>query len=298
MFVRARDDLGIARVRSGLGTSEVHSCEALVARPACLSDAAVARSARRRASWWAGLVLLGSGGAFLAGCVDNEQSIFIQQVSAPPEGGSCTITTDAQGLFLGNGTLDVAFRVTYEATLLVGNQLAERGSRQQVRTESNRVAMEGSEVFAVDNGTGEVVFGPNTVPGSGFIDPSAGTDPSYGLLGTVLFLGSASSGLVAQLRSGQLAGASITSHVRVFGHTLGGTSVESGEFLFPITLCNGCLVTFPTDATDTTKTTPNCDLAASTGTTLTAPCIPGQDDVVDCRVCKQYLGSSKVCDPT
>ena len=44
-------------------------------------------------------------------------------------------------------------------------------------------------------------------------------------------------------------------------------------------------------------TQPNCSLAATTGTSIAAPCVVGQDDTVDCRVCKQFFPNSALCEP-
>lgn len=228
------------------------------------------------------------------GCVDNEQSIFIRQVVAPAE-GECTFSADATQLAIARGTLDLGLRSAYEATMLVGSQLVQRGSKSQLRDETSRVALEGSEVYAVD-GSGNVVFGPFSVAGSGFIDPSDGTTPAYGLLASVLLKADAGSALRDLVVNGNNYRPVITSHVKAFGHTLGGMKVESGEYLFPINVCYGCLVTFPSEAS-TSSAVANCDKPVDTGTTLPSVCAFGQDDQVDCRVCKEQLGSRPICEP-
>ena len=131
------------------------------------------------------------------------------------------------------------------------------------------------------------MWGPFTVPGSGFIDPATGATPSYGLTEAIL-IGSAYGNFLVQegvLRR-DFAVRRFTSVVKVIGKTLGGTPVESGEWRYPLTVCYGCLVSFPPEASDPKLTRPNCDLPAGTGTTVAAPCVLGQDDGVDCRVCK------------
>jgi hypothetical protein len=75
--------------------------------------------------------------------------------------------------------------------------------------------------------------------------------------------------------------------VRFFGHTLGGESVESNEFGFPVQICNGCLVSFPAAEQSLSLPTPNCALAGASGSTATSvPCIIGQDLSVDCSACQ------------
>jgi hypothetical protein len=244
---------------------------------------------------------LGAALLCATGCAENDSSLFIRQVSVSARGSTCIVTPDPSALFLTRGYMDAAFVSRYQASLLVGSQLTARGDRQQLRTETSRLKLEGSEVYATDDLTGSLVFPATTIPGSGFIDPASGTDPSYGLLGTILLA------IPAALATKQQAGGrgsftNVTSHVRAFGHTLGGTYIESGEFLFPISVCYGCLVTFPTDAivtnTATVPPTLSCSGTSATSTSVTAPCYPGQDDVVDCRICQEYLGpDAPVCQP-
>jgi hypothetical protein len=86
--------------------------------------------------------------------------------------------------------------------------------------------------------------------------------------------------------------------VKVFGRTLGGMSVESGEWRFPINVCYGCLVVFPPEANDPkVMPQPNCGLSAVTGTSVVHPCIVGQDDTIDCRVCKETFPRGALCEP-
>jgi hypothetical protein len=37
-------------------------------------------------------------------------------------------------------------------------------------------------------------------------------------------------------------------HIRLFGHTLGGTPIEAGEFVWPLQVCTGCLSSCNRDA--------------------------------------------------
>lgn len=246
---------------------------------------------------------LAIGSAVLAspGCADSESMIFIRQVQARVSSGSAGCDPDASpsSLFITGGTLDVAFRLQYTAALLVGNQLVPRGNSSQLRTETSRIAIQGA-VVRVQDAAGAVRWGPVTVPGSGFIDPASGATASYGVTETIL-LGSE---FGAQLRT-EILGATepglikhMTAVVKVFGRTLGGLNVDSGEWQFPLSVCYGCLIAFPREADDLhAPTQPNCDLAASTGTSITPPCEVGQDDTVDCRICKQFFPSAALCEP-
>jgi hypothetical protein len=239
------------------------------------------------------------------GCADSESMLFIRQAQARVSGGTngCTVDSSPSSLFITEGTLDLAFRTEYTAALLVGNQLVARGNASQLRTETSRVQIEGAEVRLEDaSGT---PWGPYTVPGSGFIDPATGSTPSYGLTETIL-VGSEFGIKLAQGAPGipglreTLGVRRFTSVVKVLGKTLGGTPVESGEWRFPLTVCYACLVAFPPEANDPKLTRPNCELPAGTGTVVLPPCSLGQDDNVDCRICKTSVRPTDIglCQPS
>jgi len=58
---------------------------------------------------------------------------------------------------------------------------------------------------------------------------------------------------------------------------------DTTPFHFPITVCCGCLITFPTDSVLASSTVPNCDHGAPVPGL--ADCALGQDHPVDCRSC-------------
>ncbi|MGK4422266.1 hypothetical protein ACSLVQ_28865, partial [Klebsiella pneumoniae] len=76
------------------------------------------------------------------------------------------------------------------------------------------------------------------------VDPASGGAPGFAPFSVELV-----DNIVASNIKGQLGGKSgtirVLTYTKVFGHTLGGTRVESNEFLFPVDICFGCLVTFP-----------------------------------------------------
>jgi hypothetical protein len=236
------------------------------------------------------------------GCADNESSIFIRQAQLPVVGQSgalCTIDSSPTSLFITHGVLDVAFSTQYTAFLLVGNQLVQRGESTTVRTETSRVRLEGSEVY-LEDAAGNTAAGPFTVPGSGFVDPAVGDTPGFGLMDSILVDSHTGQALRSQLMSqprGTLR--RFTAHVKAFGTTLGGVSVESGDFTFPIDVCYGCLVSFPPDSSNPALQQPNCSATSTTGgTSFITPCYMGQDTPIDCRLCQQYVGqSADICQP-
>jgi hypothetical protein len=76
--------------------------------------------------------------------------------------------------------------------------------------------------------------------------------------------------------------------VIVQGLTSGGISVETPEFLFPVEMCCGCLLSCPVDADDTDVPGPDCCDTTEPESEL---CNGGQDSAVDCRFCKGSLSS-------
>jgi hypothetical protein len=215
------------------------------------------------------------------GCADNESSLFVRQVQAmqPPQ---CTVTADPSASFMPYGSLDLIIGGDngYQAALLVGNQLAQRGSTTQIRTETARVSLRGAIVRVLDDTGAEITS--FTVDGSGFVDPGSGESPGFGLLGTTL--------IPPQFASYGYLGW-VTVWVKVFGRTLGGKDIESNELTYPIDVCNGCLVSFPSKAVE--LDTGNCTHAGATE--YTVPCIPGQDAPVPCTFCMDNPATRSVC---
>jgi hypothetical protein len=76
--------------------------------------------------------------------------------------------------------------------------------------------------------------------------------------------------------------------VRVFGETLGGLEVESADITYVIRVCEGCLVFFPSESLDMAGGC-NQELDQNAGE---LPCRFGQDDAVDCRICR---GVNRFC---
>ncbi|MBM4386852.1 MAG: hypothetical protein FJ088_03880 [Deltaproteobacteria bacterium] len=77
--------------------------------------------------------------------------------------------------------------------------------------------------------------------------------------------------------------AEIVAYVTLEGMLQDGTVVKSNLFYFPLKLCFGCLIA---------KTVSNCnDLPEG----VQPPCIPGQDDTVDCRLCCFMGGDPDLC---
>jgi hypothetical protein len=181
--------------------------------------------------------------------------------------------------------MDVAFTQSYTAFVLVGNQLTERGSREQLRTETSRVALRGAEVTltTLDGRT----LGNYSTVGTGFVNAASGDVPSYAAMSVNIIPSALGS------NANVIAAGAVVAKIRVFGDTLGNTAVTSSELDFPIRICEGCLVTYPSTAADVVAGSDKylCTKAASATqtTTDTPPCIVGQDQSFPCTACSAAL---------
>ncbi|HEX4334942.1 MAG TPA: hypothetical protein VH062_03450 [Polyangiaceae bacterium] len=222
-------------------------------------------------------------------CADNNSSLFITAVlyrKAP----TCTIIADPTSETLGGGILDFAFTKSYDAALLVGNQLTSRGSKETLRTETSRVTLRGAEIkVTTADGT---TLNDFSVNGTGFVDVSRGEDSGFGIFDTELIPSSVGTQLLKRLNDLKIRTKStslqtsdqVVAHVKVFGNTLGGQDITSSELSFPITYCEGCLIDFPLSAIDVLG---NGNATCTKDTTdIPIPgCRVGQDDLIDCRAC-------------
>jgi len=227
----------------------------------------------------------------LPGCATNDSMIFIEGV-AFRKAGACTVKPDLNGNFLSNGVMDRLFTSEYSAALIVGNQIMQRGSRERVRTETSRVALKGAEVKLESPQGAELVPAFSSIA-TGFVDASDGSDAAPAVMFATLIPASV---------SGSLQPGTVVVKVRVFGTTLGGEDVESSELLFPIQVCDGCLVAYPSAARDLTAAGDQyqCKMATDDKTSADAaaevgdgPCSPGIDFPVPCTTC---AGVASACE--
>jgi hypothetical protein len=218
--------------------------------------------------------------------------LFIMGVLAV-ETSSCVAKPERGATMRAAGTLDTAIAGTsgYRAALMVGSQLTTRGSREQLRTETARLVLEGAEVTLTDSSDAllPLPINPFSTVGTGFVDPAAGTEPGLGAIFVDVIPASISQAVSAALPQGD---GIVIAKIRVFGTTLGNQAVESGDFVYPIHVCNGCLVAYPVGTLQPGMGgLPECTLVPATTTAVTA-CFLGQDMPVPCTVC---AGSNEVC---
>jgi hypothetical protein len=255
-------------------------------------------------------LLAGSAICFSA-CVHDDSTIFIRNVLAPKyaqTGSVCVWQADPTQAVITSGTLDVALSVGYEAVFLIGNQLVPQVNANQMQTETSTVKIDGA-VVRITNAAGVELAKYTRLSGT-TISPSSGGVPGYG----VDFLTIVDPGTILNVNDPNLGGNTIhnylgslplrnaevrlVTYVRFFGKTLGGQSVESNEFEFPVDVCDGCLIGYTNNPM---YATPNCVGNAAAGSSSSMPQVPcffGQDLGVDCNLCQDrtecrgaFLGS-------
>lgn len=230
-------------------------------------------------------------GSAAPACAQNDVSLFIHGLIAPPtnrQGGVCTYTADPGQAQLFEGRLDIGVRDNYFGVLLVANQLIPRGDPTQTRAESNRMHLDGAIVRVTFPDGG--LIREFTSYGMGFADPAVNNAPGFGTIGVALF-DPPTADLIRPQLPDRNASRMLLLNVKVFGKTLGGVDVESGEYQVPIRVCNGCLVSFASGNDPAVSPQPNCAKALEATTLL--PCAAGQDELVPCQLCQ----GRPACDP-
>jgi hypothetical protein len=223
-------------------------------------------------------ILFGALGMGAGACTDSLTGFFIQgnvALVAP----ACSARADATVATVGTGRLDVALRLDYVATLLVGSQLAPRADKANLRSETMITNITGAEVqLYTDTGELDTEF---TVPASGIIPPSGSADPGFGIIEATLIPAATGLALANELTSRSEVRTRVA-QVKVFGETLGGEDVESAEFPYVIRVCEGCMIEFPPADLDGNR---NC---VGVDTNPEPPCHVGQDDLIPCTACVAY----------
>lgn len=221
-----------------------------------------------------------------SGCVDNRASIYIAgvMIKQPPQ---CNVTNDPSAPQRLRGTLDLAVKAAYDAVLLVGNQLTPRGEKIQGKAEPMRIALSAAEITLLD-GAGEQLSCPGneecgsfSIFGAGVASVNRSEDAAFGLFSAQLIPPIVTDSIFDDvLNNGAV---TIVASVKVRGETLGGREIESGEFIFPVDVCYGCLIKYNNG---------QCCLRTP-GESVPEACDLGQDRGVDCRAC-----FVDVCDST
>ena len=202
-----------------------------------------------------------------------------------PQAGTCLFTADPTQPSLSVGQADVSFPglASYTPEILVGNQIIQQANMNAVQAETSRVFIHGaitrytdltggtildllSNMCGQGSGdaaacaTGKAIGGTLAAPHNPFstfeassVEPANGPTPSYSVMGVTMIDGAtvdilrsyfeasiAVNGAAAYSTQIQL-----ISYTKVEGITQGGDSIESNEFVFPITFSYGALIANP-----------------------------------------------------
>jgi len=217
--------------------------------------------------------LLALGGALASSsCVDNDSSLFIYGVMDVTN-SDCVAKADGSAVMIAEGVLDREFADGYVAAILVGSHLTERGSREKLRTETARLSITGAHVTLY--GTQGAVIEFDT-PATGLVNPASGTDPG---------LAAVFARLVREDQMDELGmDGQMIARIKILGTTLGGQDIESAAFDYPITLCTGCLLYYPTEALDVDPPY-LCTGTADGASADSKICFIGQDGYFPCTLC-------------
>ncbi len=195
----------------------------------------------------------------------------------PPE---CAYKNDPGSAMLLSGTLDVGFRRTYQAVVLVANQLSPRGNKQQLRSETMGFQVRGGEIRLTDS-TGSLIKEFST-PGSGHSTPNTSNTPGFGITELTLIPADVGSDLAAQIDPGSRR--TVVAEIRVFGTTEGGAEITSGSTSFDIEVCHNCLRTYVEGGLTPVDGRLYCNYLITED--FISGCHPGQDAPTDCRGCQ------------
>lgn len=218
----------------------------------------------------------------LPACAENDRSLYVAGVLFG-EAPECAYKADPSSMQRMEGVLDVGFKTSYDAVLLVALQLTPRGDKDKLRVESMFFQIRGAEIRLMSS-TGELED-EFSVPAGGTITPITADNPGYGFSSVRLIHNRVGERLRDRLKDGQTR--LMVAEVRIFGDTGGGTELTSGSFSYNITVCHGCLSTAIENGTVIDDDgDPVCNMALNEPT-FASGCIAGQDDgYFDCRLCK------------
>jgi hypothetical protein len=265
-------------------------------------------------------------------CVEDPGGLFVLQNQALDD--TCVAQANRDGLYRSRGVLDIALASRYFMHPLIENQLTSSldvkiasasgggaGDPADHRIEANLIALAGAEVSF--QAPANITFGAQLSQGR--LIPVSGSVVPLGLATTGLEVVSPEVGRVIreslEFKSGRGefdyndgAIVPLLVGVRFTGTTAGGAEVGSNEFSFPLDICARCLLRYApgTLYEDTEDAGLTCDFLqapvigeeepqiAETGDDE-VPCLLGQDEPVDCPLCRTLVpddeSADALCDP-
>jgi hypothetical protein len=229
----------------------------------------------RSTRWTQGALLAATLALGAVACTPMEgaASLWVHGVIAITQQEQCVARADARNMRM-KGTLDTWMTNQYVIYLQVENYLlSTRNSFGELYGENHNIQMLGAHLSyqypdGLDPATVTALSGSHFVPATGDAVPENKGIAFFN--GVIPEVGNA---LAADSKI-RKAGVGIVLHARIEGRLGDGTVVRSNEYAFPIDICFGCL--YQRVAIDCTDLSDSNDMRP--------PCIPGQDEGVDCRL--------------
>ncbi len=280
------------------------------------------------------LLLMGMMLVLMTGvaCVEESNALLVAQNQLRTS-GNCAPQASLDSASLSRGTMDVMLSNRYvmfpvllntlepSREVRLGTNTAGGGDVSDVLTEANIVSLSGATVSFVAPALSFPLPQEVFIPTSGAVFPG-------GVSATALEIISPNLGNIMRTgatefldENGFRRGGTVTVlvSIRFKGTTNTGVEVESNSFDFPLDICAGCLLYYaPGTIFDNDNGGLTCDqrfdpdfLGENDGTVnlnnnnndLTLPCLVGQDEAVDCRICRTLpladiaSDPSAICDP-
>jgi hypothetical protein len=230
------------------------------------------------------LVAMAAASAFPA-CAHNDGSLFVHGVLYPPVPNGnqgCVYTADPTAAELPRGRVDAALTSAYAPEFLLGSSLIAQANAVTPQSETSTLTIQGVDVRVVDPVTNAQVIDVDVLT-AGIVEAASGATPSYSAIAAEVMDETALShfdpgvdSVTGEPNPPKLAEV----YVQFYGTTFGGEHIQSDEFLFPVDVCHGCLVSFPSTA----DVAAYCKGAGSSLAT-SEPCVIGQDQSLDCQQC-------------
>lgn len=189
------------------------------------------------------------------GCVEAEAPFFIIGALVP----SCDALTVDSPVLLG-GRMDLRYTCSYNAVLLLGNQLIRRGDDATLKVETARISITGFDVQLLDAAENPIQRADGStaefsVPSNGFVDAARAGQPGEGFATALLIDGATAQELGNRLLDDTSENDITTVIARITGRgrTLGGDDVKTRPWDFPIDITYNslCYCTLDEESTDT-----------------------------------------------
>lgn len=251
------------------------------------------------------------------GCQDTEVGVQIVNVR-PFDSDNCQ-AADSDDVFLVSGIVDLALRDNYIINPVVRNNLADVTQQKglqasDARLSTNGIVLKSAEIeYSPLDGISGNIPRTRVIPLSGTVSETTSLIlANFPLIEAEVMEALRSSDTFFLIDEGtarpKRTSVTLLTSVRIKGETLDGRSTESEPFLFPVEVCNGCMVTYPSDLLEDrngrlvcVSESPTEEEGNDSSTAPTCPGLVGIDGVsTNCLDCQGYAVntfSRQLCQP-